>query len=76
MKRLLLAASLLCALSLTTIGGQIPTDGFAPPPPPTGSTPTSSATAPGDMPGDDFAQQATASVRLTLVTTLVSLLSR
>lgn len=50
MKRFALALALACALSSTTLAGNIPTSDIASPPPPPGETQTPpGVTAPGDI---------------------------
>jgi hypothetical protein len=49
MKRILMIVALACVLSTSAVAGEIPTGGFAPPPPPEGVTETST-TLPGDVP--------------------------
>jgi hypothetical protein len=55
MKRFLAAIALACILSVSALAGEIPTSGFASPPPPPTAEPAS-ATLSGGVPSDDFAQ--------------------
>jgi hypothetical protein len=50
MKRFVLAITLACALSATSLAGEVPTTGITPPPPP----PEAPATLPGDVPSTDY----------------------
>ena len=61
MKRFLAAMALVCAFSVSALAGDVPTGGFAPPPPP-GDGVTASATGeiptvPGELPTGGFEQQ-------------------
>jgi hypothetical protein len=65
MKRFLTAMALACAVSITVFAGEIPTDGFASPPPPRTSQ-TASATSLGEVPSAGA---------LTLIQALIGLLA-
>lgn len=67
MKRLLMAAVLACALSVSALAGEVPTDGSASPQPPDAATQTTTVTAPGDVPTDSVAEQETDSTLAALL---------
>lgn len=74
MKRILMTVALTCVLSVTALAGDIPTGGFAPPPPDE-PTETTTATLPGDMPNGVSAQSTVGDeVILNIVGTLCALL--
>ncbi len=56
MKRFVLTVALVCAVSSSTLAGEVPTGGIAPPPPP-GDGLTTSSTSPGDLPTGGFAEE-------------------
>ena len=55
MKRFLAAIALACVLSVSALAGDMPTSGFAPPPPDE-PTETASTTLPSDIPSDASAE--------------------
>lgn len=56
MKRFLMVVTIVFAISSTTLAGNIPTGGIAPPPP-TGDGITTNSTSPGDVPTSGFAEE-------------------
>lgn len=57
MKRFLVTIALACVLSSSALAGQIPTGGEPVPPPPVGTTQTTSETSPGEIPTGGYAEQ-------------------
>lgn len=56
MKRFILIVALMCAMCAQTLAGEIPSGGFAPPPP-IGPVQTATTTSPGDIPSVGSAGQ-------------------
>ncbi|MBC8028529.1 MAG: hypothetical protein H7Z16_00290 [Pyrinomonadaceae bacterium] len=69
MKRFLMAIALACALSSSTLAGDIPSVG-APSPPPPATNQITSAPLPGDIPSDGFAAQVSDAARSAFLTVL------
>jgi hypothetical protein len=72
MKRFLTAMALACFLSVSALAGDVPSDGFTSPPP-AGTSQTTSATSPGEIPSDG-AVQPVSSAALGLIQALLGLL--
>jgi hypothetical protein len=66
MKRFLMATAIACALSVTTLAGDIPSDGAPQPPPPQ----TTSPTLLGEIPSDGGARSLSAAAISALLTAL------
>jgi hypothetical protein len=73
MKRFLIAIALACAVSVSVFAGEIPSDGFASPPP--AGTSQRAASSPGEIPTVGAAQPVS-SAALTVIQALVGLLAR
>ena len=74
MKHFVIAVALVCALSVSALGGQVPTGGIAPPPPP-GDGVTTSSTSPGQVPTGGLTEQSTTNSALTVLLNILSLLA-
>ncbi len=77
MKRFLIAIALACVLSASTMAGDLPTGG-SPSPAPTGTTQTTTATSPGELPTSGVASpngETETSVITSVILTILSLLS-
>jgi hypothetical protein len=73
MKRFVLTVALVCAVSSSTLAGEVPTGGIAPPPPPqaqTSSTTSPGEVMPGEVPTGGFAQQISDAALSALLTAL------
>lgn len=70
MKRFVMAVSLVCALALTTLAGQVPTVGAPDPPPPAGATQATSEASPGLIPTVGYAEQVSDAALSGLLTVL------
>ena len=70
MKRLLSAIALTCILAVSTLAGDLPTSGVPSPAPPAGTTQTTSATTPGDLPTGGYAEQMSDAALSALLTVL------
>ena len=73
MRRFLGAMALACILSTPVWAGDVPSDGFAAPPP-AGTAQTTSAPSPGDIPSGGAAQSVS-STALSLIQALIGLLA-
>jgi hypothetical protein len=73
MKRFLTAIALACVLSVSALAGDVPSDGFASPPP-HGMAQTTSVALPGDIPSGDSAQPAPGAV-LSFIQAVIGLLA-
>ena len=68
MKRFLMTMALTCVLSSSCLAGDVPSVGFtAPPPPPAGTTPTSTSTVTGEVPTVGLTQQMSAALSLVQI---------
>ncbi len=73
MKRFLMILALALIFSSSAFAGEMPTGGYAPPPP--DPTHITSAPAPGDVPGGDSTQAPTTDITLTAVQAIIVFLS-
>ena len=74
MKRFVTIAALACALFGSAFAGDMPTGGYAPPPPDTTHI-TSVPAAPAEVPSGGYTQDAATDITLTAVQAIIGLLS-
>lgn len=74
MKRFVLTITLTCLVSISALAGEMPTVGFAPPPPP-GTTQTSTVTSPGEIPTGGFVQQLSDEATMDALLAILGLLA-